>query len=106
MQKKCIFSARLKTVKNDSNQTKLLTFDNNWFTDHKKYFQMWSQLHFISYLVHKKNIFIIISGPELRKTIIVQRPEIKFHENHEIPALNTKYKNCQKLNNSRLKFKK
>ena len=57
--------------------------------------------------MHKKNIFFIISGPAFRKTYIIQRPEIKFHENHEkIPALNAKYKNCQNFNNSKLKFKK
>ena len=62
--------------------------------------------HFISCLKHKKNIVFITSGPEFRKTFLIQRPEIKFHENHETPVLNAKYKNCQKLNNSKLKLKK
>ena len=72
----------------------------------QKLFEMWLQLHFISYLIHKRNIFFIISGSEFRKTFIIQRPEIKFNENHEILVLNAKYKNCRKLNNSKLKFKK
>ena len=84
----------------------MLAFDNNCFTDHKKYFQMLLKFHFISYLIHKNNIFFIISGPGFRKTFIIQRPDITFHENHEIPVLNAKYKSCQKLNNSKLKFKK
>ena len=67
---------------------------------------MWLQPDFISYLIHKKNIFFIILGPEFCKTFIILRPEIKFLENHEIPVLNAKYKNGQKLNNSKLKFKK
>ena len=84
----------------------MLAFDNDCFTDHKKYFQTWLQIRFISYLIHKKNTFFKIPGPEFRKTFIIQRPEIKYYENHEIPILNAKYKNCQKVNNSKLKFKK
>ena len=48
----------------------------------------------------------MISGPEFCKTFLIQRSEIKFHENHEIPILNAKYKNYQKPNNPKLKFKK
>ena len=84
----------------------MLAFDNDSFTDCKKYFQMWLQLHVISYLIHKKNIFFIISGPEYCKNLIIQRPEINFHQNHEMAVLNAKYKNCQKLNNSKLQFQK
>ena len=83
----------------------MLAFDHDCFTDHKKYFQICLQLLFMSYLIHKKNIFFIVSGSELHKTFIIQRPEIKSHENHEIPVLNAKYKNYP-LNNSKLEFKK
>ena len=84
----------------------MLAFNSDCFIDHKKYFQMWLQLHFTSYLIHKKNIFFIISGSEFCRAFIIQRPEIKSHENHETPVPNANYKNCQKLNNAKLKFKK
>ena len=40
--------------------------------------------------MHKKNIFFTISEPEFRITFIIKRPDIKFHENHEIPVLSMK----------------
>ena len=49
MQKKCILRTRLKTIRNDENQTKLSAFDNDCFTDHKNIFRC--SYNFILYLI-------------------------------------------------------
>ena len=60
--------------------------------------------NFILYLIlHIKRTYFSKYQDQNSIKPSIQRPEIKFHKNH---VLNEKYKNCQRLISSKLKFKK